>query len=54
MNHDSTTPNSNNAVDVERGLVELRKLGIELQIWEESRNLGNQDSNSRLPIHSNF
>ncbi|XP_042002839.1 coiled-coil domain-containing protein SCD2-like isoform X1 [Salvia splendens] len=31
------TPTSHDAVDVERGLIELRKLGIEHQLWEASR-----------------
>lgn len=31
------TPTSHDAVDVERGLIELRKLGIERQLWEASR-----------------
>ncbi|XP_047942279.1 coiled-coil domain-containing protein SCD2-like isoform X2 [Salvia hispanica] len=31
------TPTSHDAVDVERGLIELRKLGIEQQLWEASR-----------------
>ncbi|KAG0485658.1 hypothetical protein HPP92_009737 [Vanilla planifolia] len=31
------TPTSHDAVDVERGLLELRKLGIEQQLWEASR-----------------
>lgn len=31
------SPMSHDAVDVERGLVELRKLGIEQQLWEVSR-----------------
>ncbi|CAA7405176.1 unnamed protein product [Spirodela intermedia] len=30
-------PNSHDVVDVERGLIELRKLGIEQQLWEASR-----------------
>ncbi|KAI3929524.1 hypothetical protein MKX01_025692, partial [Papaver californicum] len=30
-------PTSHDAVDVERGLLELRKLGIEQQLWEVSR-----------------
>ncbi|XP_060671870.1 coiled-coil domain-containing protein SCD2 isoform X2 [Ziziphus jujuba] len=30
-------PTSHDAVDVERGLLELRKLGIEQQLWEASR-----------------
>ncbi|KAJ3671815.1 hypothetical protein LUZ60_007894 [Juncus effusus] len=31
------TPNSHDAIDVERALEELRKLGIEDQLWEASR-----------------
>ncbi|GMH01108.1 hypothetical protein Nepgr_002947 [Nepenthes gracilis] len=31
------SPVSNDAVDVDRGLIELRKLGIEQQLWEASR-----------------
>nr|DAD30437.1 TPA_asm: hypothetical protein HUJ06_009288 [Nelumbo nucifera] len=31
------SPTSHDAVDVERGLMELRKLGIEQQLWEASR-----------------
>ncbi|KAL3747981.1 hypothetical protein ACJRO7_009241 [Eucalyptus globulus] len=31
------SPTSQDAVDVERGLLELRKLGIEQQLWEASR-----------------
>ncbi|XP_059656550.1 coiled-coil domain-containing protein SCD2-like [Cornus florida] len=31
------SPTSHDAVDVEQGLVELRKLGIEQQLWEASR-----------------
>ncbi|KAK1319848.1 hypothetical protein QJS10_CPB04g00128 [Acorus calamus] len=33
----SQSPTSHDAVDVERGLMELRKLGIEQQLWEASR-----------------
>ncbi|KAL9253660.1 Coiled-coil domain-containing protein [Drosera capensis] len=31
------TPTSHDVVDAERGLMELRKLGIETRLWEESR-----------------
>uniref|UniRef100_A0A2P2L6V0 Coiled-coil domain-containing protein SCD2 n=1 Tax=Rhizophora mucronata TaxID=61149 RepID=A0A2P2L6V0_RHIMU len=31
------SPTSHDAVDVERGLLELRKLSIEQQLWEASR-----------------
>ncbi|KAL7218417.1 hypothetical protein ACSBR2_011646 [Camellia fascicularis] len=37
---------------VECGLVELKKLGIETQLWEESRKL--IDPNSKMPIHLTF
>ncbi|KAI4301867.1 hypothetical protein L6164_035105 [Bauhinia variegata] len=37
INHNSDPPTSLDAVDVERGLTELKKLGIETQLWEESR-----------------
>lgn len=37
---------------VERGLMEIRKLGIEIQLWEESRKLADQDS--KMPVHSDF
>ncbi|XP_068656490.1 coiled-coil domain-containing protein SCD2-like isoform X2 [Aristolochia californica] len=36
-------PTSHDAVDVERGLMELRKLGIEQQLWEASRKEIDQD-----------
>ncbi|MCL7024302.1 hypothetical protein MKW94_022746 [Papaver nudicaule] len=36
--HSGQVPTSHDAVDVERGLLELRKLGIEQQLWEVSRN----------------
>ncbi|KAM7472730.1 hypothetical protein LguiA_010913 [Lonicera macranthoides] len=37
INHGSHAPTSHDAVDVERGLVELKKLAIETHLWEESR-----------------
>ncbi|KAK9113353.1 hypothetical protein Syun_020150 [Stephania yunnanensis] len=37
INRIGHTPTSHDAVDVERGLIELRKLGIERQLWEASR-----------------
>uniref|UniRef100_A0A1J3F7C2 Coiled-coil domain-containing protein SCD2 n=1 Tax=Noccaea caerulescens TaxID=107243 RepID=A0A1J3F7C2_NOCCA len=43
-------PSSHDAVDVERGMRELRKLGIEQQLWEMSRT-ELMDSNF-LPSHS--
>lgn len=38
------TPTSHDAVDVEKGLMELRKLGIESRLWEASRRLIDPDS----------
>eukprot|EP00268_Persea_americana_P023459 TRINITY_DN23057_c0_g1_i8.p2 TRINITY_DN23057_c0_g1~~TRINITY_DN23057_c0_g1_i8.p2 ORF type:complete len:100 (+),score=29.35 TRINITY_DN23057_c0_g1_i8:117-416(+) len=36
-NLSARSPTSHDAIDVERGLGELRKLGIEQQLWEASR-----------------
>ncbi|KAL0535270.1 hypothetical protein IC582_029597 [Cucumis melo] len=44
-------PTSHDAVDVERGLVELRKLGIEQQLWEASRKEIDQSSAFSLSNH---
>ncbi|KAH7846614.1 hypothetical protein Vadar_016066 [Vaccinium darrowii] len=52
INHATQSPTSSDAVDVERGLMEIRKLGIEIQLWEESRKLADQDS--KMPVHSDF
>ncbi|XP_057948858.1 coiled-coil domain-containing protein SCD2 isoform X2 [Malania oleifera] len=46
------SPTSHDAVDVEQGLMELRKLGIEHRLWEVSRKEIDQDlstSNARKP-----
>ncbi|XP_030467068.1 coiled-coil domain-containing protein SCD2-like isoform X1 [Syzygium oleosum] len=37
INQSTRSPTSHDAVDAERGLIELRKLGIEDQLWEDSR-----------------
>eukprot|EP00249_Psilotum_nudum_P020106 c27570_g1_i2 orf=333-2045(+) len=37
INRNNQNPTPQDAVDVERGLLELRKLGIENQLWEASR-----------------
>lgn len=44
INQSTRLPTSHDAVDVERGLVELRKLAIETQLWEESRKFIELDS----------
>eukprot|EP00252_Welwitschia_mirabilis_P009818 TRINITY_DN2269_c0_g1_i1.p1 TRINITY_DN2269_c0_g1~~TRINITY_DN2269_c0_g1_i1.p1 ORF type:complete len:546 (-),score=137.54 TRINITY_DN2269_c0_g1_i1:594-2231(-) len=40
-------PTSHDFVDVERGLVELRKLGVEDQLWEATRKAIEQDYNNQ-------
>ncbi|KAG9457564.1 hypothetical protein H6P81_002072 [Aristolochia fimbriata] len=37
INQRSQTPTSHDVVDVERGLLELRKLGLDTQLWEASQ-----------------
>ncbi|KAL5770768.1 hypothetical protein ACOSP7_014922 [Xanthoceras sorbifolium] len=37
INHSNRYSSSHDAVDVERGLMELRKLGLESQLWQASR-----------------
>ncbi|XWS60205.1 hypothetical protein CRYUN_Cryun07bG0015500 [Craigia yunnanensis] len=48
------TPTSNDAVDVDRGLFDLRKLGIEHQLWEASRKEIDQPSISSLSNHKDL
>jgi hypothetical protein len=42
------SPTSQDAVDVERGLLELRKLGVEQQLWEACR----KETDQLLPSSS--
>ncbi|KAF8087564.1 hypothetical protein N665_0578s0017 [Sinapis alba] len=56
---EKSTTTSHDAVDVERGLLELRKLGIEQQLWEacrkETEHLQPSSSpTSTLPNHNNL
>ncbi|CAL0305208.1 unnamed protein product [Lupinus luteus] len=44
-------PTSHDAVDVERGLLELKKLGIEQQLWEASRKGIDQSPGSAVNNH---
>ncbi|WCJ26745.1 Coiled-coil domain-containing protein SCD2 [Euphorbia peplus] len=44
MNRRGHSPSSHDVVDVEQGLMELRKLGIEHRLWEESRRETDEDS----------
>ncbi|XP_077250434.1 coiled-coil domain-containing protein SCD2-like [Tasmannia lanceolata] len=46
-------PTSHDAVDVERGLMELRKLGIEQQLWEASRKEIGQASAAAIAAAAN-
>ncbi|XWS47755.1 hypothetical protein CRYUN_Cryun13aG0011900 [Craigia yunnanensis] len=48
------TPTSHDAVDVDRGLFELRKLGIEQQLWEASRKEIDQQSSASLSNHKDL
>ncbi|XP_023771551.1 coiled-coil domain-containing protein SCD2 isoform X1 [Lactuca sativa] len=50
ISRSATSPTSHDAVDVERGLTELRKLGIEQQLWEASRR--EIDQSSSLPVQN--
>ncbi|KAL0005744.1 hypothetical protein SO802_013305 [Lithocarpus litseifolius] len=54
INHQTKSPTSHDAVDVEKGFMELRKLGIETQLWEESRKWLEQDSLSKPHSQSDF
>lgn len=46
------SPTTHDAVDVERGLIELRKLGIEQQLWEASRKEIDQPNNGKMSTDS--
>uniref|UniRef100_A0A0E0CCH8 Coiled-coil domain-containing protein SCD2 n=1 Tax=Oryza meridionalis TaxID=40149 RepID=A0A0E0CCH8_9ORYZ len=46
IGRNAVAPNSHDAIDVERGLTELRKLGIEQQLWEGSRADIDEDSSA--------
>ncbi|KAG5087152.1 hypothetical protein JHK82_054549 [Glycine max] len=55
INHNSMTPTSQDAVDVERGLAEIKRLDIEAQLWDESRReLEEEIGNSSIPGRSDF
>ncbi|XP_062156063.1 coiled-coil domain-containing protein SCD2 [Alnus glutinosa] len=48
INRSGNSPTSHDAVDVEQGLMELRKLGIEHRLWEASRKEIDQDSSTLI------
>ncbi|XP_077240560.1 coiled-coil domain-containing protein SCD2-like [Tasmannia lanceolata] len=55
INQRSVSPTSHDLVDVQRGLHELRMLGIETQLWEASRRVIGSDSvNPRLPFDADL
>ncbi|CAI9284411.1 unnamed protein product [Lactuca saligna] len=54
INQSHHPPTSHDAVEVERGLIELRKLGIEAQLWQASRKLVDPDSQHKWQLHINF
>ncbi|WJX85496.1 hypothetical protein P8452_67941 [Trifolium repens] len=54
ISHNSKTPSSQDAVEVERGLAEIRKLGIETQLWDESRKELELDIDNSKPGRSDF
>ncbi|KAK9086582.1 hypothetical protein Syun_028976 [Stephania yunnanensis] len=43
IDHTTSKPTSQDAVEVERGLMELKKLGIENQLWQATRKLVDPD-----------
>ncbi|XP_020540773.1 coiled-coil domain-containing protein SCD2 isoform X2 [Jatropha curcas] len=51
ISHSGQSPTSHDAVDVERGLLELRKLSIEQQLWEASRKEIDQPSYGSVANH---
>ncbi|CAJ1960966.1 unnamed protein product [Sphenostylis stenocarpa] len=55
IKYNSKNPTSQDAVDVERGLMEIKRLDIETQLWDETRKeLEHQTDNSNLPGRSGF
>ncbi|GLT64004.1 hypothetical protein SLA2020_365230 [Shorea laevis] len=48
INRSGNSPTSHDAVDVDQGLMELRKLGIEHRLWEASRKEIDQDSSTLI------
>ncbi|XWS57848.1 hypothetical protein CRYUN_Cryun09bG0208900 [Craigia yunnanensis] len=54
INRSSCSSTSHDAVDVERGLMELRKLGLESQLWKTSRRGLELGSTTKLHIETDF
>ncbi|CAN1285268.1 Coiled-coil domain-containing protein SCD2 [Linum perenne] len=54
INHSAHSSSSLDAVDVERGIQELRKLGLENQLWHESRRGLEFGSSSKAHMEAKF
>ncbi|XP_042023320.1 coiled-coil domain-containing protein SCD2-like [Salvia splendens] len=54
INQESRPPNSHDAVDVECGLLELRKLGMEAKLWEESRRLIDHNPSHKTLLETEY
>ncbi|KAL6554323.1 hypothetical protein OROMI_019996 [Orobanche minor] len=54
INQVNKHPNSQDAVDVERGMMELRRLGVETKLWEESRRLIDPDSTQKTLLETEY
>ncbi|KAL8031901.1 hypothetical protein ABFX02_13G059400 [Erythranthe guttata] len=54
INQWNKPPTSHDAVDVERGLMELRKLGVETKLWEEPRRLVDQESSHKTLLETEY
>ncbi|EYU38200.1 hypothetical protein MIMGU_mgv1a002994mg [Erythranthe guttata] len=54
INQWNKQPTSHDAVDVERGLMELRKLGVETKLWEEPRRLVDQESSHKTLLETEY
>ncbi|KAF2559697.1 hypothetical protein F2Q68_00018292 [Brassica cretica] len=54
INQGTRSATSQDAVDVERGLMELRKLNIESQLWQKSRKGLDHESNPSSHVELSF
>ncbi|GMH07779.1 hypothetical protein Nepgr_009619 [Nepenthes gracilis] len=54
INHSTGARSSYEAVDVERDLMELRKLSIETRLWQSSRRWNEHNSDSRTLSDTDF
>ncbi|XP_047962212.1 coiled-coil domain-containing protein SCD2-like [Salvia hispanica] len=54
ISQENRPPNSHDAVDVECGLLELRKLGMEAKLWEESRRLIDHNPSHKTLLETEY